>query len=185
MNCNKLWLPIRVALVSILFCGAAHAVTLSATAVDLPDVVAGEDLWQLDYSLVGPLAAFNGVNLIFPFADFSGLAVVTEPAADLLSALSPTDAPSSTDGLLALQAQSDLDSAYATSFSVSFTKLSGNALGPQSFEVFDDGFNIVDSGTLTVTIGPPSPVPEPSNVALFVLGAAAVAGVQWRRSRAV
>ena len=44
MTYNKLWLPIKVALVSAIFCGAAQAVTLSATAVDLPDVVAGQDL---------------------------------------------------------------------------------------------------------------------------------------------
>lgn len=180
MTRNSFWLPFRAAILSAFFCGAAQAVSLSATAVDLPDVVVGQDLWQLDYSLGGPLAAFNGVNLVFPFADFADLSVVTAPASDVASALSPTDAPSSTDGLLTLTAQTDLTSAYATSFSVSFTKLTSNGFGPQSFEVFDDSFNVIESGTFAVT-----PVPEPSSAALLLLGAFAVAGAQWRRSRAV
>jgi hypothetical protein len=183
MTYNKLWLPIKVALVSALFCGAAQAVTLSATAVDLPDVVVGQDLWQFDYSLAGPLAQFNGLNLIYPFADFDTLTVVTAPASDVAFALTPTDAPSSADGLLTLTAQADLTSAYNTNFSVSFTKLTANALGPQTYELFDDTFAVIDTGS--ITIGSPSPVPEPSKAALLLLGAFAVAGAQWRRSRAV
>lgn len=184
MTHTKFWLPFRVAVLSALLCGAAQAVTLSATASDLPDVVVGEDLWQLDYSLTGPLPAFNGVQLIFPFADFDALSVVAAPGADLLSVLSPPHAASSTDGLLTLTAQADLTSAYSTSFSVSFTKLTTQAIGPQAFELFDDSFQPVGSGTLAVTIGSPPPVPEPSKAALLLLGAFAVAGVQWRRSRA-
>ena len=185
MNYHNLWLPIRVALLSVFLCGAAQAVTLSATAFDLPDVVAGQDLWQLDYSLGGPLAAFNGVNLTFTFADFDALTMVTAPGVDLLSTLSPTDAPSSTDGVLTLTAQAALNSAYATNFSASFTKLTGNAFGPQSFEVFDETFAVIGTGTLAVTIGSPPPVPEPSEAALLLLGAVAVAGAQWRRSRVI
>lgn len=181
MTYNKLWLPIKVALVSAIFCGAAQAVTLSATAVDLPDVVAGQDLWQIDYSLAGPLAQFTGVNLIYPFADFDTLTVVTEPPSELDYALTP--APSSADALLTLTALSDLTPDYTTNFSVSFTKLTANALGPQAYELFDDTFAVIDTGS--ITIGSPSPVPEPSKAALLLLGAFAVAGAQWRRSRAV
>ena len=181
MTYNKLWLPIKVAFVSAIFCGAAQAVTLSATAVDLPDVVAGQDLWQIDYSLAGPLAQFTGVNLIYPFADFDTLTVVTAPSSELDYALTP--APSSADALLTLTALSDLTPAYTTNFSVSFTKLTANALGPQAYELFDDTFAVIDTGS--ITIGSPSPVPEPSKAALLLLGAFAVAGAQWRRSRAV
>lgn len=183
MNHNQFSLCLKSALVSVLFCSAAHAVTLSATAIDLPDTVPGEDLWQLDYHLGGPLTAFHGVNLLFPFADFSGLNLLTPPAPDLLPALSPVDASSSIDGVLTLTAQSDLVPAYTTAFSLSFTKLTAQALSPQSFEVFDDSFNVVDSGTLSITIGS-SPVPEPSTLALFSLGAIAMLGMQRRRSKA-
>lgn len=183
MNHCKLWLPLKSALISVLFCSAAHAVTLSATAIDLPDATPGEDLWQLNYSLNGALPAFHGVNLIFPFADFSGLTLLTPPAVDLSPALSPTDAASSIDGLLSLTAQSDLTSSYTTTWSLSFTKLTAQALSPQSFEVFDDSFSVTDSGTLPITIGLP-PVPEPSTVALFSLGALAMLGMQRRRSKA-
>ena len=183
MNLSKLWLPLKSALLSVLFCSAAHAVTLSATAIDLPDTVPGEDLWQLNYHLDGPLTAFHGVNLLFPFADFSGLNLVTPPAVDVSPALSPVDASSSIDGVLTLTAQTDLAPAYATAFSISFTKLTAQALNPQSFEVFDDSFNVVGSGTVPITIGS-LPVPEPSTLALFSLGAIAMLGMQRRRSKA-
>lgn len=183
MNHHKLWLSLKSALVSVLFCSGAHAVTLSATALDLPDTVVGEDLWQLNYTLGGSLASFNGVNLIFPFADFSGLDLITSPAPDLSAALSPTDAASSFDGLLTLTAQSDLPTSYTTTFSVNFTKLTAQALSPQSFEVFDDSFNVVDSGTLSINVGLP-PVPEPSTLALLSLGAVFMVCMQRRRSGA-
>jgi len=187
MTSTKFWPSIRVALVSALFCSAAQAVTLSATATDLQDAVSGQDLWRFDYSLAGPLPAGNGVTLTFSYLDFAGLAVVTAPAIDVDYSLLDTDAPATFDGLLTLIAKGDLTSAYTTSFSVSFTKLTPSALSSQSFGGFDElGDPILNGGGgISVTIVPPSPVPEPSNAALFVLGAFAVAGAQWRRSRAV
>lgn len=182
MNHNKFWLSIKVAIASAFLCGTAHAVTLSATAVDLADTVAGQDLWRLDYSLSGPLAEFHGVNLIYASTDFADLMLVTPPAAELATTLGQPDASAPFDGLLTLQAQSSLTSAYATHFSVSFTKLNGSTFSPQAFELVDDSFNVTGSGTLPVTISSPSPVPEPSEAVLLLLGTLAVAGVRRRRS---
>jgi len=124
------------------------------------------------------------VTLIYPFADFADLALVTAPAAELSPTLTPTDAVSNFDGLLTLQLQSALTSSYSTGFSVSFTKLTTKAFDPQTFQIVDgDTFAVIDTGS--VTIGSPSPVPEPSKAALLLLGAFAIAGAQWRRSRAV
>ena len=183
MNYNMLWLPIRVALASVFFCGAAHAVTLSATAVN---VVAGTDQWRFDYGLQGPLDIDFGVNLTYSMAEFADVKVVTPwPAADIEYTLT-TD--SGFDGLLTLKAPNGLASNYATNFSVSFTKLTPSPPGIQSFtqpfEVVDHDFNFVSDGNFTIT-GLPSPVPEPSEAALLLLGAVAVAVAQWRRSRAV
>src|SRR5262249_21148980 len=44
---------------------AAAAVTITYQVTDLPDLVAGEDLWQYRYTVNGSFVAFGGFNVYF------------------------------------------------------------------------------------------------------------------------
>lgn len=158
----------------------AQALTVTATAVDLPDAVAGQDLWRFDYLLTGPVQAFAGATLTFVVAEFSGLVVsASPPAADWLGAVTPGDASAPFDGVVQFTAQAALGAASSGQFSVDLVWAQPRQPFQQSIELFEDGGNVLSTGMQSVAI-----VPEPATAALFGAGALLVgAAGRYRRRR--
>ena len=154
-------------LLSGLMASPAQALTLTATAVDLSDAVAGQDRWRFDYRLDGPVQAFYGAALTFAVAEFSDLVVsASPPAANWLGSVTPGDAAAPFDGLVYFTAQAALGAASTSVFSVDVVWAHPRQPFQQSVDLFDDGGITLSSGLQSVAI-----VPEPATTALFAAGA--------------
>ena len=150
-----------------LMASPAQALTVTATAVDLPDAIAGQDRWRFDYLLAGPVQAFFGATLTFAVTEFSGLVVsASPPAVEWLGAVTPGDASASFDGLVQFTAQAALGAASNGHFSVNLVWAHPRQPFQQPIELFDDGGNVLSSGLQSVAA-----VPEPATGALFAAGA--------------
>ena len=148
-------------------------------AVDLADVAAGQDLWEVRYTLDGDFGAFEGLSLLYAPGAFSQLALSRAPdPGSWAAALAQPDPGLGADGLLTLTAHHTL-TAHAEQFSVSFVRLGTGLPGAQSFELFDANFTITGGGrTLPVNF---PPIPEAGSGALMLLGLAALAARRLRR----
>ena len=62
----------------------AWAAAPQFTAVDLTDTTVGQDLWQYEYTLTGPLPLFNAMNILFSSADYADLSLVSNVRAHRL-----------------------------------------------------------------------------------------------------
>ncbi len=150
----------------------ASAANVQYTATNLADAVAGQDLWRLDYSVKGPFATFDALNLLFAPAQFSSLTLLSnDQGAKLDPLLSQPDAGLGTYGQLLLTALSPLDSSFAAKVSLRFVWSGPGQPGAQPFEVLDGDFNVVASGQTVAT----ATVPEVGAIWMGVLGG----GIAW------
>ena len=153
---------------------AAPSVNFAVT--DLPDVVIGEDLWSYDYTITGPLASFETVNLLFSSLSYGGYILVNSSDASLSPLVTvPIIAPA-TDGLVAVTAIDPVATNGSALLSVHFVWTAAGAPGSQPFEVLDDQFNVVSTGMT-------SAVPEASTAALLAAGLLAMTPLMRRRVR--
>ena len=147
----------------------AHAATsITATPVDLVNVVPGEDLWSYDYSLSGSFAQYEGVNLLYSPTRYRNLSVLLapDPVRWLPPSISPPDPALPADGLVTLSALA-ANNASNLKFEVRFVLLGGGTPGVQNFEVFDSGFALTNTGSTTLAAA----VPEPESALLLFAGA--------------
>lgn len=151
---------------SALLCAmAVHAAApaVSYRALDLADTTAGQDLWQIDFTVTGGLALFESVNILFDAASYAGIGVLGGDARLSIQAIDPLPALPA-DGSLTLTATEAVPSPVFASAQVVW---SGTGTpGSQAFEVLDDQFNVTATGMT-------SAVPEPSAWLLWALGAVA------------
>jgi hypothetical protein len=155
----------------------AQAETVRYLAVDLPDAIAGEDLWRYDYQVTGSFGSFGGFNLLFDAARYAALSdpqpnlspdwdlIVVQPDPTLFAAGLLTATAITTGGAL------------DAPFSLQFVWLGDGIPGAQPYEVFNDSFDITERG-VTRVVG--QDVPEPQTAALVALALLALAA---RRSR--
>lgn len=156
---------------------AAPGVTFLAT--DLADTTAGEDLWQFDYSITGPLAEFESVNLLFTPSDFSpALAVLTSDISISTTVTAPVASPAA-DGQVLATAMAPLPSNAFAAMSVQFVWTGAGRPGAQSFEVLDDHYNVLLTGTTMMAAA----VPEASTVTMLFAGMILLGSVAYRRRR--
>ena len=147
----------------------AGAATISFQATDLPDVVAGEDLWKYSFTVAGSFVAFGGFEVIFSPSLYRSLEIPLPPPPDPLDWLvdiTEPDAVLPADGLYRATALSDTPS-LADPFMVSFIWLGSGSPGAQSFNVFDDTFNPTGGGR---TQSASTQIPVPGTAALMGLG---------------
>jgi hypothetical protein len=166
---------------ALLWTGAlASAASVQYTVTDLPDSVLGQDLWRVDYSVQGPFATFDALDLLFTPGQFSSLSLLSnDQSTKLDTLLSQPDPGLGTDGQLLLTALSPLDSSFAAKVSLRFTWGGLGKPGPQHFDVLDGDFNVVSSGQTTVA----TTVPEVDVIWMALLGGSiAWAGVRRRRA---
>lgn len=156
------------------FGGAASAMQVQFTAVDVVDTTPGTDAWRYDYVVSGAFAEFEGFTLLYDRAAYAGLILTGPPAASAFdAALAQPDIGLGVDGLLSLTAQRSLGAAESFSFSVGFAHLGGGKPGSQPFELFAADFSITGGGIT-------SAVPEPATTALMLVGLMAL-GLRARR----
>lgn len=152
------------------------ATSIRYQAIDLADVVAGEDLWRYAYTVSGSFDAFYSFEILFDAQAFASLeSAPAAPNTDwLVSAVQPVPAIP-VDGVysaLALVANASL----ASPFEVAFVWNGPGLPGAQPFNVLDDTFGLVESAT---TI----PIPEPRIYGLMGAGLLLLALRLRRRSR--
>ena len=140
----------------------AQAIAISYTAIDIPDIVPGEDLWTYKYQVTdASFASGEGFSIFFDPALY-GMVEVNPPPVngdwDILTTQPSTalPAPGIYDALALIDGPS-----LADPFQVSFTWLGKGAPGAQSFVRYDAGFTTIASGTTV-------PVPEPSTLSLML-----------------
>jgi len=169
-------LPYVLALLAV--CSGANA-AIEYQAVDLPDVVISEDLWEYRYTVTGTFEQFAGFIVLFDAALFANL---QDPPPEVnadwsVSTTQPIPALLA-DGIYSATANKDSPS-LADPFKVQFVRLTDAAPGGQSYELLDAGFNVVGTGQTSQ----PVPIPEPETWALLALGFAAL-GLQRSKRRA-
>ena len=135
----------------------AQAVTLDYAVTDLTDTAVGEDLWQYTYTLTGTLAPATSFLLKFDPSLYGDLQDPA-PAVDgwLLQVTQP-DAGLGAEGLLTATVDSPGPSVSPATFLLNVVWLGTGAPGAQLFEVQNDTFNVIDSGTTTVAAVVPVP----------------------------
>ena len=157
-----------VAALALGFSSAASAVTITYQVTDLPDVVAGEDLWKYSYTVSGSFGAFGGFNILFTPTLYKSLE--NPPPAvngDWLVSTTEPDAGLPADGLYSATALVSNPS-LADPFTVSFVWLGRGNPGAQPFEVFDDTFAVLEIGQ--TQLPGPAQAPLPGTAALLCLG---------------
>lgn len=152
-----------------------------ATIINYAATSLGGDVWRYDYviennTLSDPIAEFT---VYFPESLYQNLVVVSSPI-DWDSIVVQPDPALPADGFFdALSLSSGLmPGALDGVFSVSFTYLGSSIPGIQPFNVYDNSFNLLDSGFTL----PASPVPEPDTFVMMMLGLALLMGFKAKRS---
>jgi len=166
-------------LVALLSGAPVHALTLHYQAVDLPDSIAGSDLWRYDYQLSGSVGSFESVNLLYSPMSYSHLDLKAALDSSRWSSLLIEPDPAlPADGILSLTAVAPQGASEQTNFVLEFIWLGNGTPGAQPFELLDDSFNVIASGS-TVPFGAPA-IPEPASLPLLV---GALGWLAWQGRR--
>ncbi len=148
-----------------------NAANIFYEAVDLTDTTPGEDLWKYNYTVsnhsfdmdFGFSVFFNPSNYVFledpaPFVNSAWDILILQP-----DTLLPGDGVY--DALALVNNPSLLDT-----FSLSFVWLGTGTPGSQSFELYDNAYNVTEAG---ITRSNSTNVPEPTTI--FLLGSGVLA----------
>ena len=162
----------------------AHAGVIKYTASDLADVTPGEDLWRYDYTVSGhAFVQSEFFDIYFVPSLYANLMSATGPNTDwdvaILQQPKPDNLPPFDTGIFDFFALLDNPSLTGT-FSVTFTYLGAGSPGAQPFEFFGADSALLQSGE---TSKPVSGIPEPSSVALALVGLAALVSGFHRTSK--
>lgn len=162
---------------SLIFSGNSYSTTISYQVTDQADTTPGQDLWQYSYSISG--YTFNtgyGFTVLFDYSLYSNL---EDPPPFVNSDWSPLvlqpDLSLTADGTYDALALAD-NASLADPFTVSFVWLGIGTPGPQSFDVYDPDFEIIESGR--TTLAGPAQIPEPATLLLLVSGLAGLIGIR-------
>jgi hypothetical protein len=159
-----------------LACTLSHALAVSHQASNLADLVNGQDLWQVDYTVTGPLATFEAVNLLFAPDLYSAIHPLSPGSIGSLDALLITADPQlGGDTQLILTATQPLAASFSAKVSVQLVWLGLGQPGSLPYEWLDTDFNVKATALST----PTSAVPEVSGLALAMIGM----GVAWGFTR--
>jgi len=166
---------------------AAQATSILYAATNLAEALGADDLWQYDYTLESfdHSGASHTLAILFPWESVIAIEVpLPAVGAEWTSVVVGLESPYALqpDPLLSSDGSYNAELQFATptlpaSFSVQFTWQGSGVPESQGFEVYDSGFNLVESGTT-------APVPEPGTAATLLLGLALLAGHRRKRAGA-
>ena len=157
----------------------AHATVTQFQAVDLADVLPGEDLWQYEYRIAGRTFEENeGFSTYFDFLLYADLQPEAANADWDPIAIAP-DPELQSDGfydVVATIAGATLDDAFLVRFI--WLGDPGTAPGAQPFTInrydAEGNLSILERGQTEPSQEQPAPVPEPSTLTLITIGALAM-----------
>ncbi len=145
----------------------SHAIGVSHQISNLADLVNGQDLWQVDYTVTGPLAKFEAVNLLFAPDLYSAIHPLSPGSIDSLDAFLITANPQlGSDTQLILTATQPLAASFSAKVSVQLVWLGLGQPVNLPYEWLGTEFNVQASALST----PTSAVPEVSGWALAMVG---------------
>jgi hypothetical protein len=150
--------------------GTGQATTIAYLPSDLADVTAGEDLWRYDYTVSGrTFLQSEFFDIYFSPSVYASLTAAPAPNPDwdvaILQQPTPGNLPPFDRGMFDAFALA-ADASLAGTFSVSFVYLGSGTPGAQTFEIFDAGSSLLETGFTTLT----PQIPEPSSVPLSLIG---------------
>jgi len=157
--------------------GNANATSIIYETVDLADTTSGEDLWQYDYSVSDYTFNTNyGFTIYFDYTLYGDLKdPPTSPNSDWTVLTWDPDIFLPDDG--AYDAQASVNGAsLADSFQVDFIWLGSGNPGSQSFEVYDNNWDVKESGNT-------APVPEPGTILLVGSGLLGLVGLKRKQKQ--
>jgi hypothetical protein len=170
-----------VAIALGLACALSQAASVSYQATNLTDLVAGQDLWQLEYTVTGPFGKDESIDLLFNPDQYTSIQLSGIAPADSLDPLSSQPDPQLlTDGQLLLTSLAERPLAFKAKVAVRFVWLGQADPGSQPFQWLDNSFNPIASGQTSLT----SPVPESASLPLALTGFSLVWGIAAMRRRA-
>ena len=147
----------------------AHA-AVQYQLIDLADPVGAPDMMELVYNIDNGFIAGGGFNLIYSPAQFADLQVTAPLDANWFPSLTQPDAAAPLDGVLSYMALVD-SAAGPRTFTVTFTNVGSGKPGAQTYELFDDSFNVVGSGLTTpIAVVPELPLAAMLSAGLPLLG---------------
>lgn len=170
------WVAIGL-LIMVIAPACAYATTIQYQATNLPDTTLGQDLWQYHYQIDGSLDQFWSINILFNPSEYGALTGVSAGGGNWDTLLIDPD-PFLPDNGYFNASVSSLIAQTSAQFDVSFVWLGSGTPGAQGFEVYDDFFNLVETGQTSL----PSTVPEPGTLMIMVAGLLSL--VMVRRARA-
>ncbi len=155
--------------------GLARAVVITLQSIDVADQVPGEDLWRYEFSVSGSFVPFGGFIVKFDPALYRALEAPLPDVNNNWSVFTvEPDLGLGAEGLYwatALVANPLLGDPFV----LTVEWLGSGAPGGLPFEVLDDSFGVLQSGT----IQPLNAVPLPSSLALTCIG---LVMLVWRRA---
>lgn len=140
--------------------------SLMYQAVDLADVIVGQDLWRYDYALEGTgLLAGQGLTIFFDYQNYASLQSPPPGVAgwDIL-AVQP-DTLLSSAGFFDALALGNVGNLSGVTFSIEFVWLGQGVPGAQPFSFYDS-----TNGFAQIAGGQTSAVPEPAAIWLGMAG---------------
>ena len=162
-SAKKIIFGISLLFTFLFLSSSAMAVTINYSTTELG---AGEDLWQIDYTISDyDAAVYAGFDIYFDYGDYENITLISSEADWSPLVIQPELIWGEEDPGM-LDAESIAESGLLTaSFSVTVTWLGQGSISSQDFELYASDYTVLYSGTAT-------PVPVPSSFALLFSGLA-------------
>jgi len=157
--------------------GNAHATSIIYEAVDLANTTPGEDLWQYNYSVSDyTFNADYGFTIYFDYNLYGDLEdSPTSPNSDWDVLTWDPDTVLPDDGVYDALASVN-GASLADLFKVDFIWLGQGNPGSQPFEVYDNTWNVIESGNT-------APIPEPGTILLVGSGLLGLVGLKRKQKQ--